>query len=105
MKPIGLFETPDNEKALVKYIALFNGDDALAASLGYSYWKKLCTNSWIETEKLFVDNIIPKSSMIVAITVAGMKWNLTCKEANTNLTYRKIWIQGEQLKDEADVIK
>jgi len=102
MQNIGFYATPESEEALQKYISLFSVE-AEAAQLGHKYWRSIITQDWVYCQNLMKDNNIPASDATVMVTIAGMTWNLAATDWATR--YREIWIQGEQLKEEADVIK
>jgi len=104
--PIALFATPDGMSALKDYMGLFAAErDIHAAQVGFDYHEVILSNSWVK-HKLFVrQHDIEGDCKIVAMTVAGMRWNLEAKLEKEASDYRKIWIQGERLKGEADVTK
>lgn len=72
-EPIAIFATPASKDALLKYKALFSAPDEVeAAQLGYDNFDKEELGTLIEE--------LPPAAGIVAWTVAGMRWNLLCKE-------------------------
>ena len=80
-KPVPIFATPESPEALNKYVDLFKIDDEIsAAKLGYSLFKDH-TELQVQLDKL--EEEIKPSSELIAYTVAGMRWNLFCKEMNS----------------------
>ena len=105
MKIISYYATPKNAKALIDYINLFSVE-ADAAALGHVYWKEIISGDWVEYQTLLRDHNISATDTIVALTCAGMTWNLKAKQkAEAAERFFDIWIRGTQLKEEADVTK
>lgn len=72
-EPIVIFATPASKEALLKYKALFSAPDEVeAAQLGYDNFRNEELGDILEKLK--------PVNRIVAWTVAGMRWNLLCKE-------------------------
>lgn len=108
MKTIGLLATPSNANAIMKYIALFNGSDRDAAELGHSKWYTLLTCEDVQT--FYKEHNVAPGAQIVALTVAGMTWNLSVKEAEIDRGIRNkretdLWLEKIKLENEANGIK
>jgi len=72
-KPIALFATPSSRDALHNYMQLFTvEDEKAAADLGHDNF----ANPQLEG---VIENLEPEQKLI-ALVVAGMRWNLMCKE-------------------------
>lgn len=71
-QPVPLFATPADGKALLDYMELFSGDEREAAQIGFANFGN----------KNFDDVIVDMepATKLVAIVVAGMRWNLYCKD-------------------------
>lgn len=75
-QPVDIFATPENREALVSYIKRFSTkSEKEAALLGFNNFNS--TSLGIRVDKL------EPAERIVALTVAGMRWNLYCKEVNS----------------------
>lgn len=83
MSNIGLFATPENDKALRDYMDLFCVDDEKkAAHLGYNNYDMAITKGQVPVTALLEENnLIAAEVMIVFMTIAGMRWNLLDKES------------------------
>lgn len=75
MQIIELFATPASEEELQHYMESFNTDDDKdAAVIGYVYFQQIMETGDVDFPTLIEP--IPQNSRIVAITAAGMTWNL-----------------------------
>lgn len=70
-QPIGIFATPASREALLDYKSLFTVERE-AADIGFTHFRSE------DLEERIKD--LEPAHQIVAYTVAGMRWNLMCKE-------------------------
>lgn len=72
-QPVELFATPVSREALINYMNLFSVEEEQeAAQFGFANFNS-------EQLDVGIDKFSP-AARIVALTVAGMRWNLYCKE-------------------------